>query len=63
MTADDFRTWRMKMDLTAVDAAQVLGISRTTIRSYERGQAIPLYVALACSALLYRLPPYSAKIS
>ena len=60
MTQIDFLLWREKLGLTQEAAAIALGMSRTTVRAYERGQIIPLYVALACSALTWKLPPYEA---
>lgn len=39
------------------EAAKVLGCSAATVAAYEAGQKIPKYVALACGALSYGLPP------
>lgn len=58
MTNDDFREWRKRHKLSQERAAQLLGIGRTTLKYYERGQRpdreavlIPQPVALACLAL------------
>jgi len=40
------------------ELARALGIAPRTIKAYEDGNSrIPLYIALAISALLYGLPP------
>lgn len=58
MTAEDFTDWREHLGLNRSQAAAALGVALNTITAYERGQRIPLYVALACSALAMRLPPW-----
>lgn len=58
MTADDFREWRKRLGLNRVEAAAVLGMGRNQPQRYEEGQPIPRHVALACAALIHKLPPY-----
>jgi transcriptional regulator with XRE-family HTH domain len=59
MTKDDFITWRNSLGLRQKDAAERLGLAANTVRKYERGETdIPLYVALACAALSFNLPPW-----
>lgn len=58
MTAADFIAWREHMHLNRSEAAVRLGVALNTITAYERGQRIPLYVALACSALAMNIPPW-----
>jgi transcriptional regulator with XRE-family HTH domain len=59
MTSDEFRQWRSAMGLTQLQAAGMLGLSKSTIELYESGKRrdndqlveIPKVVALACAAL------------
>lgn len=60
MTPSDFIAWREHLGLNRKEAAEALGVAQNTITAYERGQRIPLYIALACSALAMRLPPWPA---
>jgi transcriptional regulator with XRE-family HTH domain len=64
--ADQLIAWRHSLastrrgqrHLSALEAAQRLGVSRTAYRGYEAGtQPIPITVALACAALSHGLPP------
>ena len=69
MSAEDFRDWRRRVgrlypDKTGEDglmyerdAAELLGLSRGALRNCERRGA-PLYIALACTAVLADLRPY-----
>jgi len=65
MTPEQFKAWRQKMNLTQIQAAQVLGLYRNTIVNYERGTRlengneikIPRTVALACAAIEAGLKP------
>ncbi len=60
MTPASFLAWRKRLGLTKIEAARRLGVGRNTILAYETGKAtIPLYVALACAALAFGLPPQS----
>lgn len=59
MKAEDFITWREGLGLKQKDAAIRLGLAANTVRKYERGETdIPLYVALACAAISFNLPPW-----
>lgn len=59
MTPEQFKHWRDTMGFTLRDAAEALGYSLDTIKSYSSGrQEIPLVVALACSALYHRHGPW-----
>lgn len=52
MTADDLRQWRYTLQLNAEDAADMLGLSKTSIQWLEiERRPIKHYIALACSAL------------
>lgn len=58
MTSADFITWRAHVGFNRKEAAEALGVAQNTITAYERGQRIPRYIALACTALANRLPPW-----
>ncbi len=59
MTGADLAAWRARLKLNKSEAAATLGLSLLSYRRYERGKhPIPLYVALACSAVAHNLPPY-----
>lgn len=59
MTPQDFTTWRKGMGWTKVRTADELGLSRDTIADIETGKApIRRSIALACTALALRLPPW-----
>ena len=61
MTPAQFTEWRGRMGLSKTAAAEALGISRNMPQRYETGAApIPRYVALACAAVSFNLPPYGA---
>ena len=59
LTPDQFRSWRKRLRLTQVTAAEALGISPSQIFDYERGvkrgtdrpAPIPRVVELACAEL------------
>ncbi len=59
MTSQEFRDWRVAMGFTQQEAADELGISKSTIELYESGKrrdtkepvVIPKMVELACAAL------------
>ena len=57
MTANGFYNHRKTLGLKRAPFARAIGISPTTALAYEKGQRIPLYIALAIGALLYNLPP------
>lgn len=59
MKPEDFTAWREHMGLNRTKAAEALGLGRNMPQRYEDGEAeIPLYIALACAALAFGLPPY-----
>lgn len=60
MTADDFIAWRAHLGISGAEAARRLGVSKNMPAAYEKGRPIPLYVALACAALAFGLPPWRA---
>jgi hypothetical protein len=59
MDPEQFREWRTAMTMTQQQAAEALGLSKSTIENYESGKRrdndqpveIPKVVALACAAL------------
>jgi hypothetical protein len=57
MSAKAMRAWRIDMGLSERDASQRLGMSRGGLQIAERKGA-PLYIALACAALIMDIPPY-----
>lgn len=59
MKAKDFTDWREKMGLNRSEAAVALGMGRNMPQKYEDGTAeIPLYIALACAALIRGIAPW-----
>lgn len=59
MTPDDLRAWQKAMAITQTQAAQRLGISRSTYCSYlDQSRPAPRAIALACSALIAGLEPW-----
>ncbi len=62
MNAKDFTHWMDRMGLKSDSAAaELLGLgSRNTVAKY-RADGAPLYIALACAALLNNIPPYAAE--
>lgn len=69
MTPDDFKAWRSVMGFNQIQAAEALGLSKSSIELYEKGTRrddgrpveIPLTVALACSALYHKNKPWGAS--
>lgn len=57
MPGEALRAWRTEMGLAERDAAARLGMSRGGLRNAEADGA-PLYIALACAALIADLKPY-----
>jgi len=59
------------MGLSQGQAADELGLNRTTIQNYERGErpdgrpfgGIPRHIALACRALFHRMAPWGDRAS
>lgn len=59
MTPADFARWRELMGFNRTSAAEALGLSRNMPAKYEAGTAtVPLYVALACAALIRGIAPW-----
>lgn len=59
MKPEDFTAWRQRMGFRKVQAAAALGLSRNMPQRYEEGDAeIPLYIALACAALIRGIAPW-----
>jgi transcriptional regulator with XRE-family HTH domain len=58
MTPASFIAWRTRLKLRANAAAKALGCSPNSITAWERGKTpIPRYIALACAAIAFGLPP------
>jgi transcriptional regulator with XRE-family HTH domain len=58
VTPASLTSWRIRLGLNKSEASRRLGLSRNALEAYEKGERrIPLYIALACSALAYGLPP------
>lgn len=66
MRPAQFKSWRETLRLTQEEAADLLGISASSVANYERGSRrednrpveIPKTVALACSAIFFDLLPW-----
>lgn len=57
--ADLFTRWRRAMGFNRLQSAEAIGISRNMPQRYEDGLApIPLYIALACAALVRGIKPW-----
>ena len=53
MDQADFSRWRKTLGYTRVEAGELLGFTRLTIRNWERGfTRVPMFVGLACHELL-----------
>lgn len=53
------REWRASLGMTQVQAADAIGVSSRTIKSWEGGfTVVPRHVRLAMSAIAANLPPY-----
>lgn len=57
MTAEDFNAWLALRGISGREAARQLGVSNDTVTRYKRAGA-PLYIALACAAISFGLPPW-----
>lgn len=58
MSPTTLAAWQERLGLTKSEACSRLGLSRTTYDAYLSGKSkIPLYIALACAALAFGLPP------
>lgn len=59
MTPTTLIAWRERLGLTRIEAARRLGLSRNGYSAYETGKnRIPQYIALACAAIAFGLPPH-----
>ena len=67
LTSDQFTRWRKSLGMSQPAAAKRLGISLSSIYSYESGirkegiVKIPLLVTLGMSAILNNLQPYNGE--
>lgn len=62
MTGEDLINLRQRMRWSQRDAANMLGCSTRSIANWESEKnVIPRSIALAASAVLMSLPPYSSK--
>lgn len=64
MTPRQLLSWRNRLGLSQKEAAGALGLSLRAYQYQEAGerQKIPRYLALACAAIAFGLPPYDGKI-
>jgi DNA-binding transcriptional regulator YiaG len=59
MTPADFTAWRSHLGLSRAEAARRLGCGPNQPRIWEDGETpVPTYIALACAALAFDLPPW-----
>jgi hypothetical protein len=59
VTAAEYRAWKSALGFTGADACRALGIAPNTDTKYSRdGTSIPVYIALACSAIEQGLRPW-----
>lgn len=67
LTPDKFTAWRKSLGMSHSAAAKRLGISLSSVYSYEKGQRsegkvnIPLLVTLAMQAISNGLTPYDGE--
>lgn len=67
MTAKQFRQWLVAMRMAGMtrfttEAAALLGVTPTSIANYKKN-GTDLRTALACAALLNRVPPYGTALA
>jgi hypothetical protein len=60
MPPADFTAWLAHMDLSDAEIARRLDCARNSIATWRRRGA-PGYIALACAALSFGLPPWRAS--
>jgi len=59
MTPADFIEWRTLLGISRAEAGRRLGVHANSMTNYEKGRSeIPLYIALACTAVVWKLPPW-----
>jgi hypothetical protein len=63
MTPEHFTAWLAEMKSAGLsrsdaDAGRQLGVTADTVVNYKKRGA-PVYIGLACRALLHRMEPYS----
>lgn len=58
MTAEDFNDWLARTGLSAAQAAEALGVSKSSVLKYRQEGGPPI-VALACSAIFQKLKPWA----
>ena len=63
MNPDDFHAWRVRMGYSRMRAARELGCGENQPAIWEAGKTpIPPYIALACAAIAWGLPPWRATL-
>lgn len=59
MTPADLEHWRNTLGVSRAEACRRLGIAPNTWTAYQAGRApIPVYIALACAALIRGIAPW-----
>ncbi len=60
MNGDQLKHWRAREGLTQAQAAERLGVGRSSVQKWERDASseIPKWAALAVAAVNGSLPPY-----
>jgi transcriptional regulator with XRE-family HTH domain len=69
MTPEDFKAWRKGLKFTQAEAAEALGVSKSSVELYEAGKRrddgraveIPKTVALACAAVAGGIAPWGSE--
>lgn len=67
LTSEQFTVWRKSVGMSQAAAAKRLGVSLSSIYSYEKGQRlegkvnIPLLVTLGMTAISNNLQPYNGE--
>lgn len=50
-TGDDFTAWQTSLNLSLQEAADLFGVSVTTVKQYKKLRILPTAVQIACSAM------------
>lgn len=58
MTGEDLKRWRELHKMSQQAAANAIGCSKMSIVNWEGGRKIPLYIAMACTAIALDLKPW-----